>query len=108
MENVLKYINDFFAEIISELVSWQLTVLSWLTNNLFGAPLGAWLASQGFSIEFPDEVFNVLNEITYGVGYILPLYSLLPIVWIMLTFYVAKILLSVFGGVTKFLSFGLK
>lgn len=111
MENILKCVNDFFSNILSEVFSWILNAVVWILTtvmSVFGGSLSAWLVGQGFSLEIPDEVFNVLNELTYAVGYILPLYAMLPIVWFMLTFYTAKIAISVFKYVTSFLSFGLK
>ncbi len=106
MENVIKAITDFFAKILSEIAEWVLGFIVWIVNGVFAAPLAALLSAQGFSLQIPDEVFNVLNEITYCVGYILPLWAMTPIITLTINFYVVKIVISVFSSATKIIKIG--
>lgn len=74
-------------------------------TGVFGTALSSWLLEQGFELKIPENVFDVLDEITYGIGYIFPLYGLLPIVTFWLIFYGVKITITVFkfimGGIVK-------
>lgn len=101
-------IFNWFSEFFSDLASGVLGILTALLQQLFGVfgnLLASWMVEQGFSLSIPAEVFNVLDEITLGIGYILPLYAFLPIIVFMLTFYVAKLVITVFTSVTKFFKF---
>ncbi len=96
MTKIVAPIADFFANIFNSLIDWVLELL----NNLFsgfGDVLSAWLISQGITLELPENVYDVLNELTLGVGYILPITSLMPIVYLWLGFYVVKIIFAVYS-----------
>ncbi len=105
MTDFINWCSEFFSDLFSGVLGF----LTGLLQQLFGAVgsvVSVWLAEQGFSLSIPSEVFNVLDEITLGIGYIFPLYALMPIVAFMLTFYIAKIVFAVFSQASKFLTFG--
>lgn len=47
----------------------------------------SFISSFGLTIEIPANVFDILREISIGVGYIIPVRALLPIPIFMITFY---------------------
>ncbi len=77
-------------------------ILDWAVEllNKFNIGLSTfiadWLVSQGLTLEIPVDVFNVLDEITHGIGYILPLKALTPIFLFWLSMHVANILFAIF------------
>lgn len=89
-------IGDFFANLFNGLIDWVLELLNSIFGGL-GDVIASWLIEQGFSIEIPSHVFDILNEITLGIGYILPMSSLMPIVYFWLGFYVCKIIFAVYS-----------
>lgn len=104
MTDFINWCSVFFSDIVAGILGFFTSML----QNLFGAvgtAVSAWMIDQGFSLSIPSEVFNVLDEITLGIGYIFPLYALMPIVTFMLAFYVAKIVFAVFSSASKFLTF---
>ena len=105
MDAIFNWISEFFSNLFSAILGVCLDLLS-LFLGIFTEPIKLWMIEQGFTLEIPSEVFNVLDEITYGIGYILPLFALIPIVTFMLTFYGAKIVFSVFSAMTKFIKIG--
>ena len=103
--NFFNGLSDFFSNLFASVFNFIFDFFLNLTGTL-NPFITAWLVDQGFELEIPTEIFNVLNEITYGIGYIFPLYALLPIVTIWMTFHIARLTFSIFGGITKTL--GLK
>lgn len=93
-------ILDFFGGVIDKLIDWILSLCNALLGGI-SELLANWLATQGLTIQFPAAIFNVLNEITLGIGYILPIKQLMPIVNFMLAFYVAKIIFAVYHLIAK-------
>lgn len=96
MSKFFSWIADFFANLFNGLIDWFIGLL----NNFFGGVgdyIATWLINQGITIELPANVFDVLNEITLSVGYILPITSLMPIVIFWLGFYVVKIIFAVYS-----------
>lgn len=91
-----KGIADFFGNLFNNLIDWILELLNGIFGGL-GELIGSWLLSQGLTIEIPATVFDILDELTIGIGYILPINSLLPIVFFWLAFYVAKIIFAVYS-----------
>lgn len=55
-----------------------------------------WLNEWFPQITIPADVFKVFNEITIGVGYIIPVKALLPIPLFMISFYVLKLVFSIY------------
>lgn len=96
----LNQIFDFFGGIVDNLIDWVLKLVNSLLGGLADL-IGNWLSSQGLTIQFPAAIFNVLNEITLGIGYILPVKQLMPIVNFMIAFYVAKIIFAVYQLIAK-------
>lgn len=99
-KNGLNQIFDFFGGVLDNLIDWVLKLVNSLLGGI-GELIANWLASQGLTIQFPVAVFNVLNEITLGIGYILPIKQLMPIVNFMVAFYVAKIIFAVYQLIAK-------
>lgn len=93
--DILGAIGDFFGGLFNSLIDWGLGLINGLLEGL-GSLLTWWFDSLGLSISVPLGVFNVLNDITYSIGYIFPIKELLPIPLFMLSFYVAKIVFAVF------------
>lgn len=83
IQNLLGGIVDFFASIFNFLFGGIATViLEYIAGSM--------------NITIPENVFDVLNEITIGVGYILPVRELLPIPLFMLSFYSVKLVFSIY------------
>lgn len=109
-------IGNWIGNIIASYSSWWISGIQWFVdwiaerfNNVlwaFVTPISNWLDSLGdVTIGFPSVVFDVLNEITYGVGYILPLGYLLPIPIFMISFYGLKLMFIIFLRVKSFIPF---
>lgn len=94
--DILKAIGDFFSKIFNGLIDWVLELINGIFGGL-GELIGTWLISQGIVIEIPAMAFDILDEITVGIGYILPINALMPIVYLWLSFYVAKIIFAVYS-----------
>ena len=94
--DILKAIGNFFNNIFNGLIDWVLELLNGIFGGL-GELIGAWLISRGITIEIPAMAFDILDEITVGIGYILPINALMPIVYLWLSFYVAKIIFAVYS-----------
>jgi len=90
-DNILNWFKSGWNGIID----WVIELL-----NSFGTGLGSfinsWFDSLGLSLEIPSGVFKVLNEITYGIGYILPLSSLTPLFLFWLSFHFAHLIFALF------------
>ena len=91
----LSAIGNFFINIFDSLIDWGIGLINGFLSGL-GDYLSAWLVKQGITLSIPDNVFDVLNEITLCIGYILPLKALMPIVTLWLGYYVAKIVFAVY------------
>lgn len=110
MKNFFDIFFNEFSKISSEIFSNIIEFLANLVTTLMGLPgayISKWMIAQGFSVEVPENVFLILDQLTYGVGYIVPLYGLLPIVGFWITFYSAKIMFSLFSTITRALSLGM-
>lgn len=92
----LSGIGDFFSNFFNSLIDWVLELLNGFFGGL-GTLIGTWLEAQGLTIEIPDSVFGILDELTSGIGYILPISQLMPIVYFWLAFYGAKIVFAVYS-----------
>lgn len=86
---------NFFKSIYDGSIDWIINIFNGFLSGI-GDIFGSWLIEQGITIEFPPSVFNLLNEITIGIGYILPIVQLMPIVYCLLSFYVAKIIFAIY------------
>lgn len=86
---------DFFTGVVNAIIDFVLEFF----NNIglgIGGFIGEWLNGYGMVIQIPSNIFDVLNDVTRGIGYILPLAALTPIVNFMITFYVIKIIFSLY------------
>ena len=95
MSGIINAIVSFFSDIFNDVINWGVDLL----NNLFsgiGDIIAAWLEHIGLTIEIPANVFDIFNELTIGVGYIVPVAALLPIPLFMLAFYVAKLIFAIY------------
>ncbi len=104
--NLFNGLSDFFSKFFVKIIE-NLISLSSKLFGIFSTYFSAWMVEQGFTLEVPDNVFNVLDEITYTIGYIFPLYALLPIVYFMLVFYGVKIVLAAFSFIGKLITGGI-
>lgn len=89
-------IYDFFINLINAVIDWALGLINFILEGAAGL-FAPWLAEQGMTIAFPTQVFEIINEITLGIGYILPISALLPIAVFWLGYYGAKIVIAVFS-----------
>ena len=97
---VLEWLKDFFFGLFDGVINLALELLNGIFGG-FGVLLATWLEGQGIVLEYPSNVFDVLNEITLGIGYLLPINALKPIVFWMLAFYIAKIIFAVYSLVAS-------
>ena len=95
MQAFLNAIVSFFRGIFNGFIDWVVSCINALLSGL-GDLLVGWLLGLGLTIEIPPNVFDILHELTVGVGYILPIRQLLLIPMFMLSFYVAKLIFAVF------------
>ncbi len=77
------------------IIDWFVELLNKFDSGLADF-IAEWLTSQGLTLEIPADVFNVLDEITHGIGYILPLKALTPIFLFWVSFYVSSIIFAIF------------
>lgn len=87
-------IAQFFADSINNTIQGSLISLINLVNGM-----------DEFYIEIPNYIFSVLNDLTYGVGYIVPVAALLPIPFFFIAFYGFRILLSIVHFIKGFIPF---
>lgn len=87
--------GDFFVNLFSGLVDWILAFLNSIFSTVFGV-LSIFIKSLGLNPSIPGTVFNVLDELTLGIGYIFPVADLLPIAFFWVAFYVARIVFSIY------------
>ena len=85
MLDFLGGIGNFFIGIINYLVGGVADLI--LT----------FLATCGLTIELPTNIYNLLDELTIGIGYIFPMRQLLPIPMFMITFYTIKLVFSIYN-----------
>lgn len=87
--------GDFFVNLFSGLVDWILAFLNSIFSTVFGV-LSVFIKSLGLDPEIPGTVFMVLDELTLGIGYIFPMADLLPIAFFWVSFYIARIVFSIY------------
>ena len=88
-------ITDFFSKWTGSL--WDGIV--YFFNGIMGGLsdyIASWLSGLGLSITIPSGVFDVLDSLTRSIGYLIPVSSILPIPIFMLSFYVLKLIFSVY------------
>ena len=94
--------KEMFSGLWSGLQNIFSTIIDWVCggiNAVFGGIaefIFNFISGYGLKIEIPANVYDVLNEITIGVGYIIPVRALLPIPAFMITFYVLKFVFSLY------------
>lgn len=88
-------IGNFFGDFFSGLWDGAVDLLNGFFNGL-ATYIGNWLGSIGLSITIPDGVFYILDDLTHSIGYIIPVAALLPIPIFMLSFYVIKLIISIY------------
>lgn len=88
-------IGNFFVSLFDGVIDWGLNLINGLLDGL-GSLISWWFDSLGLSVSVPSGVFNVLDDITYSIGYIFPIKELLPIPLFFLSFYIAKVVFAVF------------
>lgn len=93
-------IFDYSGNLSNLILDWVVKFFNAIFGGL-GDLLADWISSLGLTIEMPATVFNVLDEITVGIGYIIPVSALLPIVNFMLAFYFAKIIFAIYHLIAK-------
>jgi hypothetical protein len=88
-------IGNFFGDFFGGLWDGAVSLLNNFFNGL-ATYIGNWLHDLGFSISIPSGVFNVFNDITHFIGYIIPVRALLPIPIFMLSFYIIKLIFAIY------------
>ncbi|MCM1334595.1 MAG: hypothetical protein NC084_00055 [Bacteroides sp.] len=87
--------GDFFVDLFSGLVDWVLSLVNSVFSTVFGV-FSIFIKSFGLNPSIPGTVFQVLDELTIGIGYILPISDLLPIAFFWVAFYIARIVFSIY------------
>ena len=77
------------------IIDWVVELLNKFESGL-ATFITDWLVSQGLTLELPVDVFNVLDEISYGIGYILPLKDLTPLFLFWLSFHFVNLIFAIF------------
>lgn len=78
------------------LLKWILEIVSFLPRVILG-----WLPN--FSFEIPDGMFEGIQYLTYGLGYILPMKGLLPILIISLGVTTFQITVAIIVRIKSFI-----
>lgn len=91
LSNLWSGIQDLFSTAIDWVVGVINSLLGGLAEFIFG-----FLNEMGLEIEIPPNVFDALREISIGVGYIIPVKELLPIPIFMISFYILKLIFSIY------------
>lgn len=92
----MQAIGDFFSMLFSGLIDWFVNIFNTISQGA-GGIVADFLKAAGLSdLSIPGNVFSILKELSIGVGYIFPVRDLLPIPLFWLSFYVARIVFSVF------------
>lgn len=79
--------GNIFLDIINGLLSGVLAIIEQFFNLI------------GLQFSIPLDIFDGLNDLTRGIGYILPLNKFLPLVVFSLAFYIGRIIMSVYNRV---------
>lgn len=98
---ILTNISSFFTGIVEFFADSINTTIQGCVASLLSVIDGM----GTFSLEIPNYIFSVLNDLTYGVGYIVPLSVLLPIPLFFIAFYGLRILLSIVHFIKGFIPF---
>ena len=85
------FFGDFFGGLFDGAVDFFNSIFSGLSSYI-----SEWLTGLGLSITIPDGVFAVLNDLTRGIGYLIPVQALLPIPVFMLSFYIIKLIFALY------------
>lgn len=88
MFNVIK---SFFNGVIDFFTG----CFNWFFGGLVDLILG-FISNFGLTIEIPVGIYDILNELFIGVGYIIPVKALLPIPFFMISFYILKLIFSLY------------
>lgn len=100
--NLLQAWQSGMSQITNSFSSWTGSVwdsLIFLLNGLFGGLptyISNWLTGLGLSITIPSEVFDILDSLTRSIGYLIPVSAILPIPIFMLSFYIIKLIFSLY------------
>ena len=86
---------DWLANIFNPLIDWCVNLINGFFGGL-GTIINGWLTSGGITVEIPPNVYDILHELTLGIGYIIPVAALLPIPIAMISFYIAKLIFAVY------------
>ena len=88
-------ITDFFSKWTGSLWDGIVDFFNGIMGGLSDY-ISSWLSGLGLSITIPSGVFDVLDSLTRSIGYLIPVSSILPIPIFMLSFYVLKLIFSVY------------
>lgn len=83
------------ADLFNGFIDWIIGII----NAMFGGAgslLTWWLGDLGLNISLPDNIYSVLHDVTYCIGYIFPVRELVPIPAFMLSFYIARAIFALF------------
>ncbi|MBQ9385210.1 MAG: hypothetical protein IJT87_13345 [Ruminiclostridium sp.] len=86
---------EWIASIFNPLIDWCVNLINSFLGGL-GAVINDWLNSIGLEITLPPNVYDVLNEISIGVGYLIPVKALIPIPLFFVSFYIAKLVFAIY------------
>ena len=79
--------GNIFLDILNGILSGVLAIVEQFLNLL------------GLQFTIPVDIFDGLNDITRGIGYIIPINKFVPLIVFALAFYVGRIIMSVYNRV---------
>ena len=88
-------ITDFFGSAIHTVIDWVLSLVNYIIGGVADLIFN-FLSACGLTIEIPANVFDILRELSIGIGYIIPVQALLPIPTILISFYLIKLVFSIY------------
>ena len=81
------FTGNIFLDIINGLLSGVFAIVEQFLNLI------------GLQFSLPADIYDGLNDITLGIGYIIPMSKFTPLLIFALAFYVGRIIMSVYNRV---------
>lgn len=79
--------GSIFLDILNGIMSGVLAIVEQFLNLL------------GLQFSIPLDIFDGLNDLTRGIGYIIPINKFVPLIVFAMAFYVGRIIMSVYNRV---------
>ena len=86
---------DWLTNLFNPLIDFCVGLINGFFGGL-GTIINDWLTNAGIYVEIPPNVYDILHELTLGIGYIIPVAALLPIPLAMISFYITKFAFAIY------------